>query len=118
MTVLQRMREIGTLRALGASDVRVARSILVEAVVLALAGSVARARRSAPGSRCCSCEAMQSLRHAGLDARVLRRAPSIAALVTGPDRDARRRRLAGACAPARMPPDPALIGAARGRAAR
>jgi putative ABC transport system permease protein len=39
MTVLQRMREIGTLRALGASDVRVARSILVEAVLLALAGS-------------------------------------------------------------------------------
>ena len=40
MTVLQRMREIGTLRALGASDVRVARGILVEAAVLAIAGSV------------------------------------------------------------------------------
>jgi putative ABC transport system permease protein len=41
MTVLQRMREIGTLRALGATDVRVARMILVEALVLALAGSAA-----------------------------------------------------------------------------
>lgn len=40
MSVLQRMREIGTLRALGASDRRVARAILVEAAVLALAGSV------------------------------------------------------------------------------
>jgi putative ABC transport system permease protein len=38
MTVLQRMREIGTLRALGATDIRVARSILVEALVLAVAG--------------------------------------------------------------------------------
>jgi putative ABC transport system permease protein len=40
MTVLQRMREIGTLRALGATDLRVARTILVEAVLLGLAGSV------------------------------------------------------------------------------
>jgi len=40
MTVLQRMREIGTLRALGATDLRVARMIVVEALVLALAGSV------------------------------------------------------------------------------
>ena len=39
MTVVQRMREIGTLRALGASDVRVARGILVEAAVLAIVGS-------------------------------------------------------------------------------
>jgi putative ABC transport system permease protein len=40
MTVLQRMREIGTLRALGASDRRVAGGILVEAAALALVGSV------------------------------------------------------------------------------
>jgi putative ABC transport system permease protein len=40
MTVLQRMREIGTLRALGAGSLRVARSILVEALVLAVVGSV------------------------------------------------------------------------------
>ena len=40
MTVFQRTREIGTLRALGASDVRVARGILAEATVLAIAGSV------------------------------------------------------------------------------
>jgi putative ABC transport system permease protein len=40
MTVLQRMREIGTLRALGASDRRVAGSLLVEAVVLGAVGSV------------------------------------------------------------------------------
>jgi putative ABC transport system permease protein len=40
MTVLQRMREIGTLRALGASDRRVAGSLLVVAVVLGAVGSV------------------------------------------------------------------------------
>jgi putative ABC transport system permease protein len=40
MTVFQRTREIGTLRALGASAGRVARGILVEATVLAIAGSV------------------------------------------------------------------------------
>ncbi|QEC48713.1 FtsX-like permease family protein [Baekduia soli] len=40
MTVLQRMREIGTLRALGASDRRVARSILAEALVLGAVGCV------------------------------------------------------------------------------
>ncbi len=40
MTVLQRMREIGTLRALGASDRRVAGSLLAEAVVLGAVGSV------------------------------------------------------------------------------
>lgn len=40
MTVLQRMREIGTLRALGASDARVARGILTEAAVLGVIGSL------------------------------------------------------------------------------
>lgn len=40
MTVLQRIREIGTLRALGATDVRVARSILGEAAILGLLGSL------------------------------------------------------------------------------
>jgi putative ABC transport system permease protein len=38
MTVLQRMREIGTLRALGASRRRVASSVVGEAMILALAG--------------------------------------------------------------------------------
>lgn len=41
MTVLQRIREIGTLRALGASDRRVAGSIVAEALLLGLAGCVA-----------------------------------------------------------------------------
>jgi putative ABC transport system permease protein len=40
MTVLQRIREIGTLRALGASRWRVTRTVLAEALVLGLAGSV------------------------------------------------------------------------------
>lgn len=40
MTVLQRMREIGTLRALGAGPRRVVRTILTEGVLLALVGSV------------------------------------------------------------------------------
>ena len=40
MTVLQRMREIGTLRALGASDRRVARSIISEGLLLGAIGSV------------------------------------------------------------------------------
>ena len=40
MTVLQRMREIGTLRALGAGALRVARSILIEAALLAIVGAV------------------------------------------------------------------------------
>lgn len=39
MTVLQRIREIGTLRALGAGPGRVARSILIEALLLAIVGS-------------------------------------------------------------------------------
>ncbi len=39
MTVAQRVREIGTLRALGATNARVARSILAEAAMLALVGS-------------------------------------------------------------------------------
>jgi putative ABC transport system permease protein len=40
MTVLQRMKEIGTLRALGASDRRVAGSILAEGLVLGAVGSI------------------------------------------------------------------------------
>jgi putative ABC transport system permease protein len=40
MTVLQRMRELGTLRALGASDRRIALGLLVEALLLGLAGCV------------------------------------------------------------------------------
>src|SRR4051794_18794411 len=41
MSVLQRMREIGTLRALGASNRRIAGSIVAEGLVLGLVGSVA-----------------------------------------------------------------------------
>ena len=41
MTVLQRIKEIGTLRALGASRARVVRSVLGEAVLLGLAGCAA-----------------------------------------------------------------------------
>ncbi|HYF25984.1 MAG TPA: ABC transporter permease [Baekduia sp.] len=40
MTVLQRMREIGTLRALGATDRVVARAVLTEAALLGIAGSL------------------------------------------------------------------------------
>jgi putative ABC transport system permease protein len=40
MTVLQRIREIGTLRALGASRRRIAASVVGEALILAVAGSV------------------------------------------------------------------------------
>jgi putative ABC transport system permease protein len=40
MTVLQRMRELGTLRALGAGPARIVRTILTEGVLLALVGSV------------------------------------------------------------------------------
>jgi putative ABC transport system permease protein len=40
MTVLQRIREIGTLRALGATDRRVVRAVLVEALVLGVVGSI------------------------------------------------------------------------------
>ncbi|HWV87310.1 MAG TPA: FtsX-like permease family protein [Capillimicrobium sp.] len=40
MTVLQRMRELGTLRALGAGNGRIARGILAEAAILGVVGSV------------------------------------------------------------------------------
>jgi putative ABC transport system permease protein len=40
MTVLQRMRELGTLCALGAGNLRVTRAILAEALVLGVVGSV------------------------------------------------------------------------------
>jgi putative ABC transport system permease protein len=40
MTVLQRIRELGTLRALGASRRRIVRSVLTEALVLGAVGSV------------------------------------------------------------------------------
>ncbi|HUH81614.1 MAG TPA: FtsX-like permease family protein [Solirubrobacteraceae bacterium] len=40
MTVLQRMRELGTLRALGAGPTRIVRTILTEGVLLAVVGSV------------------------------------------------------------------------------
>lgn len=40
MTVLQRIREIGTLRALGATRRRIAASVVGEALILAVAGSV------------------------------------------------------------------------------
>ena len=110
MTVFQRMREIGTLRALGASDRRVARSILVEAVLLALAGSVAGLGLGA-GLALLLVRAMQSfgLPVSGLD---FSWGAVIAALVTG-----LLATIAGAAWPAvraaRTPPVQAMIGTAR-----
>jgi len=66
MTILQRTRELGTLRALGASRARVARSVLVEAILLGIAGSAlglawGSASRSSSPRRCrrsaCRCRA-------------------------------------------------------------
>ena len=111
MTVFQRMREIGTLRALGASDRRVARGILIEAVLLALVGSVAGLGLGA-GLALLLVQAMQSfgLPVSGLD---FSWGAVIAALVTGLVAT-----IAGAAWPAvraaRTPPVQAMIGTARG----
>jgi putative ABC transport system permease protein len=111
MTVFQRMREIGTLRALGASERRVARGILVEAFLLALAGSLAGLGLGA-GLALLLVRAMQSfgLPVSGLD---FSWGAVIAALVTGLVAT-----LAGATWPAvraaRTPPVQAMIGTARG----
>ena len=111
MTVFQRMREIGTLRALGATDRRVARSILVDALILALVGSVAGLGLGA-GLALLLVQAMQSfgLPVSGLDFSV---GAVIAALITGLVAT-----LAGAGWPAfraaRTPPIQALVGTARG----
>jgi len=114
MTVLQRMREIGTLRALGASDVRVARSLLVEAVVLALAGSVLGLALGA-GLAVLLVNAMQSF---GMPVSTVEYSPfaAIAAVLTGLIAT-----LAGAAWPAvraaRIPPIRALLGGDRPRGA-
>ena len=115
MTVLQRMREIGTLRALGATDVRVARMILVEALVLALAGSALGLALGA-GLAVLLIKAMKSF---GMPVSKVEFSPdaAVAAVVTGLVAT-----LAGAAWPAlragRISPDPRAdrgTGAARAR---
>ena len=112
MTVFQRTREIGTLRALGASDRRVARGILIEAVLLAAIGSVAGLGLGA-GLALLLVQAMQSfgLPISGLEFSA---GAVIAALATGLIAT-----LAGAAWPAvragRTPPIQALLGTAAGR---
>jgi putative ABC transport system permease protein len=107
MTVFQRMREIGTLRALGANDRRVARGILVEALLLAIVGSVAGLALGA-GLALLLVQAMQSfgMPVSGLDFSA---GAVIAALITGLVAT-----LAGAAWPAvraaRTPPIQALVG--------
>ena len=110
MTVFQRMREIGTLRALGASDTRVARSILVDALLLAIVGSVVGLALGA-GLAVLLVRAMQSF---GLPVSGLDFSPgaAIAAVLTGLVAT-----LAGAGWPAvraaRTPPIQALVGTPR-----
>ena len=91
MTVLQRMREIGTLRTLGASRRLVTRTILIEALIIGVVGSVlglglglrargradrADARHGDAGRRRCTSPP----------------APAVTAVVIGMRRDAARRR--------------------------
>jgi putative ABC transport system permease protein len=108
MTVLQRMREIGTLRALGATDIRVARMIVIEALVLALAGSAFGLALGA-GLAVLLIEAMKSF---GMPVSKVEfsAGAAVAAIVTGLVAT-----LAGAAWPAlragRIPPIRALIGA-------
>jgi putative ABC transport system permease protein len=108
MTVLQRMREIGTLRALGATDLRVARMIGVEALVLALAGAVFGLALGA-GLAVLLIEAMKSF---GMPVSKVEFSPwaAVAAVLTGLVAT-----LAGAAWPAlragRISPVRALIGA-------
>jgi len=108
MTVLQRIREIGTLRALGATDVRIVRVVLVEALLLALAGSLAGLALGA-GLAVLLIEAMKSF---GMPVSALEfsAGAAVAAVVTGLIAT-----LAGAAWPAlragRISPVRALIGA-------
>lgn len=81
MTVLQRLREIGTLRALGAPDRRVAGSILAEALVLGVAGSLGGLALGA-GLAVLLVKAMQSF---GMPVSTVDFAlwPAIVAIITG-----------------------------------
>lgn len=81
MTVLQRMREIGTLRALGASDRRVGASILTEGAVLGVIGSVVGLALGA-GLAVVLLQAMQSfgMPVATVDFKLW---PAIVAVITG-----------------------------------
>lgn len=107
MTVLQRMKELGTLRALGASDRRVAGTILVEALVLGAAGSFAGLALGA-GLAVVLVQAMQAF---GLPVSTVEYSPLAAAgaIVVG-----LLATLAGATWPAvraaRVPPIQALLG--------
>jgi putative ABC transport system permease protein len=107
MTVQQRIREIGTLRALGATDTRVVRAVLVEALILAFAGSVAGLALGA-GLAVLLIEAMKSF---GMPVSTLEfsAGAAVAAVITGLIAT-----LAGAAWPAlragRVSPVRALIG--------
>ncbi len=112
MTVAQRMREIGTLRALGAGRGLVARSILAEALVLGAAGSLLGLALGF-GLALLLLEAMRSfgLPVSSLD---ITAGPAVAAVLTG---------LVATCAgaawpvlrAARVPPIRALVGDSRAR---
>jgi putative ABC transport system permease protein len=115
MTVLQRMRELGTLRALGAGARRVAATILVEALVLGAVGSVAGLALGA-GLAILLVHAMQAF---GLPVSTVEYSPpaAVGAIVIGLVAT-----LAGAAWPAlraaRVPPIRALLGGGTAAGAR
>ena len=94
MTVLQRMREIGTLRALGAAPARVARTHPDRGRAARDRGLARSAWPSAPGWRSCCCARCRAsacrsrASHFSVGA-------AVAAVVVGPRRDPARRGLAG-----------------------
>jgi putative ABC transport system permease protein len=112
MTVLQRLREIGTLRALGAPDRRVARGILTEAALLGLVGSVAGLALGAVLAGLL----LQAMKAFGLPVSSIDWAPwaAVVAVVVGLGAT-----LAGAALPAvrasRIPPIQALVGESQAR---
>jgi putative ABC transport system permease protein len=112
MTILQRIRELGTLRALGASRGRIARSVLTEALVLGAIGSVVGLGLGV-ALALALVRAMQSF---GMPVSTIEYGvmPVIAAIITGLVAT-----VAGAAWPAfragRIPPVRALIGGASTR---
>ncbi len=107
MTILQRMRELGTLRALGASGGRVAQSIVLEAAIVASVGSLAGLALGA-GLAVLLVRAMQNF---GMPVSGIDFSPSAAVIAVGIGLLAT---LAGAARPAlraaRVPPVRALVG--------